>query len=351
MRVLVDTTYARRGHTGTSTYLARLLPALRALGVDVREAANEARLPPAGGGAGSLRNAAADRWWTAVELPRRARAERVDVLHHPLPARSAAAPCAQAITLHDLAFERLPEAFDPRFRAFARRVHRHAARRADAVVCVSQTTAVDAAALWGVRRARIVVARHGPGQEPDVLAAAATGAGGHFLYVGDAEPRKNVGLLLAAYADYRRAEGPAALPLVLAGSGDARNGNGEQPGVRHEHVPGESRLAELLAGAAALVHPSLHEGFGLTPLEAMSAGTPVLAARSPGVVEICADAAAWFDPRDAGSLAAGLSRLAGDDAVRRDLAERGRRRAAEFSWARAARAHVDAYTVAVENTR
>jgi glycosyltransferase involved in cell wall biosynthesis len=95
------------------------------------------------------------------------------------------------------------------------------------------------------------------------------------------------------------------------------------------------------------VHPSLHEGFGLTPLEAMSAGTPVVAARSPGVTEVCGDAVVYVDPHDPAALAAELGRVASDEGLRRDLTERGRRQAASFSWARSARAHVEAYTLAV----
>src|SRR5439155_26913574 len=170
-------------------------------------------------GLGSLRNAAVDRWWTAVELPRRARAARADVVHHALPAAAAApgAP-AQVVTLHDLAFERLPQAFDPRFRAFARRVHRAAARRAAAVVCVSETTARDAMVLWDVPAERIVVAPHGPGQlEGDGRRGGGAGEAGHLLYVGDAEPRKNLAGLLAGYASYRADPGREVLPLVLAG--------------------------------------------------------------------------------------------------------------------------------------
>ena len=72
------------------------------------------------------------------------------------------------------------------------------------------------------------------------------------------------------------------------------------------------------------------------------------AARSPGVVETCADAAAYFDPRDPEALADGLARLAGDEAERRELARRGRERAGAFSWERSARAHVEAYTLALE---
>ncbi|MCW3064150.1 MAG: glycosyl transferase, group 1 family protein, partial [Solirubrobacterales bacterium] len=83
------------------------------------------------------------------------------------------------------------------------------------------------------------------------------------------------------------------------------------------------------------------------PLEAMSAGVPVVAARSPGVVEVCGDAVRYADPRDAESFASALVDLAADPAARQDLARRGRRRAAEFSWTRSARDHVRAYTLAL----
>lgn len=334
MRVLLDTTYARRGRSGTGVYLERLAAALRAEGVEVVEAANERRPGPAGGGAASARNLALDEWWTQFELPRRARAARADVLHHPLPALAARAPCPQVVTLHDLAFERLPEHFSPAFRRWASRAHRRAARGAAAVVCVSQTTRRDARARWGVDDTRIVVAPHGPGQQPRVQRSGAE----HFLYVGDDEPRKNLALLLDAHARYRRAAGPQALGLVLAGR--ARS---DQEAVRSEPRPD---VAALLGAAAALVHPALHEGFGLTALEAMSAGVPVIAARSPGLVETCAGAARYVDPYDAADLAIALRELATDGALRDDLARRGRARAGAFSWRASARAHIEAYTLA-----
>jgi glycosyltransferase involved in cell wall biosynthesis len=338
MRVLLDTTFALRGPTGTGVYLRQLVPALRALGVEVVEAANQDRRPPAGGGLGSVRNAAADRWWTAVELPRRAAAARADVIHHALPAVAAIGPAPQVVTLHDLAFERLPEAFDPRFRAFARRVHRAAARRAAAVVCVSEATARDARALWAVPPERIVVAHHGPGQLSGVVAEGAE----HLLYVGDAEPRKNVAALLAGYAEHRRRTSDP-LPLVLAGSASA-----DAPGVRVEPRPTVGRLEVLYGRAAALVLPSLHEGFGMTALEAMAAGVPVVAARAPGVTETCAEAARYFDPRDPETLAAALDEVTADAELRARLAAAGRERAGAFSWERSARAHLRAYTLATQ---
>lgn len=341
MRVLIDTTFALRGHSGTGVYLQKLLGALERTGVDVVEARHEGRRAPAGGGWRSALNLGTDLHWQAVELPRRARAAKAKVIHHPLPAHSPG--MVQVVTVHDLAFERLPELFDPAYRTYARLAHRAAARRADVVIAVSETTLLDVASRWGVPRSRIVLARHGPGQEPQ--GDSRREAPEHFLYVGDAEPRKNLMTLMAAHAQYARERAGDALPLVLAGRVPPAAG-----AVVVER-PEPRELARLYARAAALVHPSLHEGFGLTPLEAMSAGVPVVAARSPGVVETVGDAALLFAPRDREELTQLLHRVTDDPALRRDLTERGRRRAAEFSWARAARAHADAYALALSNGR
>ena len=331
IRVLVDTTFALRGHSGTGVYLERITRALADLGVEVVEAANSARRAPGDGGPRSTLNWGTDAYWTAVELPRRARECNADVLHHPLPAYSTAASCPQVVTVHDLAFERLPECFDRVYRTYASRAHRRAARRAQAVVAVSQTTARDAMARWGVDEERIVIARHGPGQEPDTVRRRRDGRPRHFLYVGDDEPRKNLNMLREAHRRYAERAGADALPLVLAGL---------------DELPDAERLAELYSQAAALVHPSLHEGFGLTPLEAMTTGTPVIAARSPGVTEVCGEAVLYTDRRDPEDLAGRMAAVAADAQLRSDLGERGRRRAAEFSWARSARSHVEAYTLA-----
>src|SRR5213078_2870516 len=295
IRVLVDTTFAVRGHSGTGVYVERVIRALNEAGVEVVEAANTARRAPAGGGPRSGLNWATDAYWTAVELPRRARACDADVLHHPLPAHSSAARCPQVVTVHDLAFERLPECFDRRYRTYASIAHRRAARSAAAVIAVSETTARDAMARWGVDGSRIVIARHGPGQEPDAVRRPRDGEPKHFLYVGDDEPRKNLATLREAHRRYAARAGRGALPLVLAGI---------------DELPDAERLGELYSQAAALVHPSLHEGFGLTALEAMTSGTPVIAARSPGVTEVCGEAVLYVDPRDPGDLAARMQEVA-----------------------------------------
>jgi alpha-1,3-rhamnosyl/mannosyltransferase len=310
VRVLVDTTYLARGHTGTGTYVRQLLRALRALGADVGEAANPHRRAP---GTGSLRNAAADAWWTNVELPRRARAGGFAVVHHPLPAHSPGV--RNVVTVHDLAFDVHPELFAARFAAWARIAHARAARAADAVVAVSHTTANDALTRWGLAGGRVVVARHGPGQS---LGAVERRPPRHVLYVGDDEPRKNLPLLQAAVARF------GALPLRRAAPADD--------------------LAALHAEALALVHPAVHEGFGLTALEALAAGTPVVAYPSLALREVCGPAALYAT--DAEGLAAHLRRLHAEPARAAALGERGKAHAARYSWERCAREHVRAYTLA-----
>jgi alpha-1,3-rhamnosyl/mannosyltransferase len=340
MRVLIDMTYARRApYSGTGIYIQRLCSELARSGdVEVIEAVNRRRRAPAGGGLGSARNLGADLWWSGVELPQRARRIGAHVIHHPLPAVAPVAGTPQVVTVVDLAFERMPAAFARGYRTYAHLSHRAAATRARAVIAISQATADDVSELWSVPAERIVVAHLGPGQELEPRARPARP--GHFLYVGDNEPRKNLSALLAAYAAYRGLV-DEPLELVLAGAAEA-----DGDGIRVALRPPPERLAELYAAAAALVHPSLYEGFGLTTLEAMRMGTPVLAAPSAGVREVCGSAARYVDSRDAQAMGGAMAEIGHEPAVQERLRACGYRRAEEFSWSKCARLHVEAYSLA-----
>jgi glycosyltransferase involved in cell wall biosynthesis len=338
MRVMIDATYARQApRSGTGIYIERLVEALDGIdGVEIETVVNPNRRPPAGGGVGSVRNFLVDRRWTSIQLPRVARRARMEVIHHPLPAFSRWAGVPQVLTVHDLAFEVLPQHFDRRFRRYAQIAHRSAARASEAVVCVSAATADDVRRRWQVAEERIVVAPLGPGQELPPR----PGERRHFLYVGDDQPRKNLSVLIFAYAGYRqRAEQP--LELVLAGTASHRG-----DGIRIEASPSHERLAELYGGAVALIHPSLHEGFGLTALEAMSVGVPVIASAIPALREICGPAALYADPRDARAFATAMLQLTAQPRLFEHLSAQARDRAARFSWATCARAHLDAYRLA-----
>lgn len=343
MRVLLDTSLLGRGHSGTAVYIQQLARALaRSEGVELIEARQRLRLRPGRASrrrslARSALNAGLDLWWERVALGRAARAVGAQVVHHPLPAHCPRAPCAQAITVHDMAFERFPQSFDPVWRAIASRTHRRAARATDAVICVSRATAREARERLHVADRRIVVAHHGPGQALERRRRREE----HLLYVGSDEPRKDVTGLLDAYATYRARLGTGALALVLAGEAARRAG---PAGVLGEPAPDPGRLAELLHGALALVHPSPYEGFGLTPLEAMAAGVPVVALRSDAADETYGAAALTCPP---GGLAEALVTVHGDRALRERLSAAGLEHAARFSWAASAERHVEAYRLAI----
>jgi glycosyltransferase involved in cell wall biosynthesis len=214
------------------------------------------------------------------------------------------------------------------------------------VICVSEATRADVVERWGVAVERTVVARHGAGQLEGVTVERAAEPR-HYLYVGDDEPRKNLDALLDAYAAYRGMRGSRAAPLVLAG----KTARAATDGVELVSRPSRERLAALHAGAIALVHPAVEEGFGLTLLEALAAVTPVFAARSRAAIEVCGDDAAVLlggSGRDGlvAQLAVQLAAIQFDVSKREQLVLAGQARSREFSWAASARAHIEAYTLA-----
>jgi glycosyltransferase involved in cell wall biosynthesis len=280
---------------------------MRDLGVEVAEIA---------GRRGRHLNPAAELRWQ-LHLARAAR--DADVLHHPLPA-IAPTRVPQVVTVHDLAFLEVPDCFKPRFRRVAAKTHRGAARAAGEIVVPSHATAESVRRHWGLES---VVAHHGPGQAPQPD----RGLPRHVLYVGDEEPRKNLARLREAH----RRSG-IDLPLVEAGGGGAN-------------------LHQLHRHAAALALPSLHEGFGLPAVEAMHAGTPVIAADIPALREVCQDAARYVDPYDVDAIARALTEVASVPPLREELRRRGTARAKAFSWRACAEAHVRAYEQAIASAR
>jgi glycosyltransferase involved in cell wall biosynthesis len=245
------------------------------------------------------------------------------------------------VTVHDLVPLRLPETnSEPKHRWY--RLLREACKKADLVIAISHHTKRDLMEYLRVREEKIAVVCQAPSWMPSVpkreservLSLLGLEKGKYFLFVGNIEPRKNLRRLLQAH---RRAE--AGLPLVVAGHKawlweQELKGVAHLPGVRFlDYVPVLEKTV-LYQNAAALLYPSLYEGFGLPPLEAMSAGVPVITSRNSSLPEVCGDAALYVDPYDVEDMASALVRMAGDSGLRASLAEKGKKQAARFTLER-----------------
>ena len=264
-----------------------------------------------------------------------AKQQTLDVVHYPLTVPVPHVKAPSVVTLHDLQHRDLPDFFGPGRRSFRRVAYDRAARGAAAVVVTSDFVRDRAVELLGLDRSRVHVIplgidhqvfRPGPEEREPFL-----------LYPARPWPHKNHVRLFEAFAALRSTR--PQLRLVLTGGGLDRLDPLPEGVARLGSVSAE-RLASLYRRAACLVFPSLYEGFGLPPLEAMACGCPVAASRAGAIPEVCGDAAVLFDPEDAESIAAGIL-----DANEREdeLRERGIARAAEFTWAETARRHEAVY--------
>ena len=256
----------------------------------------------------------------------------------------------QVLTLHDVAPLDHPEWYHAHFARYLGWLLPRLARRVRRIITVSRFSRDRIVALTGVRAEKITV----------IYSAAAAGftprpaeethracerhgltPGGYVLYVGSIEPRKNLRGLLAAWESCR-----ARLPhdVRLAVVGERANPRAfrraalaeSSPGVHWLGRVGEADLPALMTGARVFAYLSLYEGFGAPPVEAMATGTPVLTSNAGSLPEVVGDAALTVDPEDVDAIAAGLERMVNDEALRRDLRERGLARAAGFSWDEAA---------------
>jgi glycosyltransferase involved in cell wall biosynthesis len=253
-------------------------------------------------------------------------------------------------TIHDLQHLDDAGAFRRRESRLGIAALKDAARRATRIIAVSAAVADATSERLGVDRTRISVVHHGiserfrtrPADGAIATACARYGvqAGRYFLYVGKVELRKNVATLVRALALDPRLE-----QLVVVGphgfGADNVTEEIERLGLTSRvtltgHIA-DDELISLMAGARALVHPSGFEGFGFTPLEAMALGTPALASRAGSLPEVLGEDAVLLDALDAEQWSKSMIRIQDDPAFAGSLADRGRRRAATFTWEKAAR--------------
>lgn len=284
-----------------------------------------------------------------------------DVLHYPANFGPALRRRGLVVTVHDLGFLRCPAWF-PQDRAwYYRLLAKRIAHTATRVIADSQATRDDLISLTRVPEDRIDVIPLGVStlfrpQDAAAQTAARTRYGlpeQYFLYVGTQEPRKNLPRLIAAYA---RMASATACDLVVAGREGwkveaIRTAVADAGCADRIHFPGyvaQEALPAVLSAARAFVWPSLFEGFGLPPLEAMACGCPVLTSNTSSLPEVVGDAALLVDPEDTDAIAGALQQLAQDDACCSALRTRGLARAASFTWARTAQATFETYQHAAE---
>jgi glycosyltransferase involved in cell wall biosynthesis len=254
------------------------------------------------------------------------------------------------LTVHDLIFRYMPEHHKPLNRWYLNLTMPLYCRRADHIIAVSEATRHDIINAYHIPPEKISVIYEAadPRFEPQLRTVVeAMRARYHLpeqylLYVGTIEPRKNLTRLLKVWESlYQAHEVP---PLVIVGqqgwlTGDffeALENSPAREGVLLTGYIEDSDLPALYSGATAMVFPSLYEGFGLPPLEAMACGTPVLCSNVSSLPEVVEDVALTFDPTDDEAMAQALRRIVRDKALHDTLKEQGLCQAARFSWGRAA---------------
>ncbi len=366
MRIGIDARTLSGRFTGDRTYWRGLLGGLAAV-----DSVNEYVLYTRGSVEGEtpalgpnfawrqIEKPANDALWMLSAFPRALKADKIDVAHTQYNIPLLGAPCPVVTTIHDISFRVHPDLFLPKDRWILSTLVPRSMQKAAAIVAVSESTRRDILHFYPAipaGKVRVVLEAAGPqfqvpqsGQE--TAQAAANKALGlenrpYLLAVGVLQPRKNLALLLEAFARLKSSPHPPPHRLVIAGKRGWLDETDAQlaalpDAVRHEIVlagyVADADLPLLYGGADALCYPSRYEGFGLPPLEAMACGCPVLCSRSSSLPEVVGEAGILLPADDAGAWASALAALLASPAVMADWRERGPKRAALFSWEKAAK--------------
>jgi len=247
------------------------------------------------------------------------------------------------VTVHDVCHLAMPEfvkGIEKRF--YAKFMFHRVGRKADAIICNSSFTAGELEKYAGVKADKISVIHMGTG--PPGSSARGIDSAPHprsyLLHVGNVKPNKNISTLIKAYSSIR-GEIPHDLVIVgrkegfITGDPDTLSLAGTIPDRVHftGYMP-DDELGRYYRHAAALIMPSLYEGFGLPPLEAMAHGCPTAVARCSSLPEICGDASVYFDPRSVDGMAGSIKEIVSNEDLRGELIRKGRERVKSFTWER-----------------
>jgi glycosyltransferase involved in cell wall biosynthesis len=381
MRIGISTSVIQRGKSGVGQYVFALLRALLSgthqhkfvlfvleedlpLFAFARDKAEIITVPE------KLRPPVKNILWHQMRLPKLVRKLHLDVLHIPSYRRMLwRRPCPLVSTIHDLAPFHVSEKYDWKRMFYGRVVARRLAQRQDRIIAISQYTAGDIVKFFGLARDRIAVIHNGldherfnPGLREQAKAEAARRFvlnRPFFLYVSRLEhPGKNHVRLISAFEEFKAAA-QSPWQLALAG-GDWHGAETIREAIRKSKFSNDIRclgfvpdeqLPDLYRAANVFVYPSLHEGFGLPPIEAMACGCPVITSIRGALAEVIGEAAVIIEPEDIHSIANQLRVLAGVEGVKTRLRTLGLEHARKFDWYNTAAETVKVYEAVAADVR
>ena len=288
-------------------------------------------------------------WWQQLQLPRRLAGGEVDLLWSPITVLPGRLPIPGVVTIHDLTVLSHPETHRLKVRWSIAPFLARTVRQARAIAVDSNATADDLLARYPNCSDRVHVVY--PGVEPEFTPGTPSEIEttrqtlgcpeGYVMYAGTMEPRKNIDTLISAWQETRRFDN--SLPLLLVGpygwhsQGLIRRIRAlEGEGLIYRGRVDRTELVGLMQAARLFVYPSLYEGFGLPPAEAMACGIPTIASNGSSLPEIVGDAGILVDPNNTSELSRAIIRVVGDSSLAEDLAQAGPSRVARFNWKSAA---------------
>ena len=295
-----------------------------------------------------------------VRVPIALKRAGADVFHAPHYVLPPLLPCPSVVTIHDCIHLMFPQYLPNKFAyAYARTFMTIAARRSSKVLTVSEASKRDILRFFHIPASKVEVVYNAIDdrfdREPEIEDVMRVREryqlnDPFLLYAGNVKPHKNIDRAIEAFAKLR-ARGFDRLKLLIIGDEISKTPQLRRMVHRHQlhrevrflgFVP-DATLAVLYRLADVFVFPSLYEGFGLPPLEAMASGTPVVTSNVSSLPEVVGDAALLVDPEDAEAIAGAVQRILTDADLRRSLTQKGLGRAHEFSWERSVRRIRDVY--------
>lgn len=331
-KILVNLVFVPKEPTGLANYSLSLLKYLSLPNIEILNSGIYKNLTNDFGIKGHSRRL----WWTQFGLPKVYKQKQANLIFSPIPEAPLFTKCNFIVTVHDLIPLRFPQWFS-KFQIFYCRYYlRQVLHQADRIFCNSLTTAEDVQHFLDVPKQKLVITPLACDHEK--FRFLDLPPSNYFLYIGRANPHKNVDRLIRAFAQLSQVKD---YELWLAGSFDLRYtprlqqlaiSLGIQQQVKFlDYVPAEE-LPKLINRAIALVFPSLWEGFGLPVLEAMACGTPVITSNISALKEVAGSAAILINPYKTAEITGAMEDLLQDQGLRSYLCDRGLARAKQFTW-------------------